>query len=115
MTWAKQPFPAFYLTGTFNGGQFTVMTPEKEPGVHTGQIALDEQGTASFQIIMNEDRNLTLFPSSDLVLQGPDADASSAWFIEGGSFAVFKITMNLCEPDPTARVSWEPVAQPMLT
>jgi len=108
-SWAVDPSQTFYLTGTFNNGAATPMLPDEDrPGLHVGRITLDTEGTASFQIILQEDHSLVLHPSEDMALQGPDEAGGNAWYLEGPSNATYEVTLDLMQMDRTKMVSWRP-------
>nr|AQS99253.1 type I polyketide synthase [Gambierdiscus excentricus] len=107
--WALQNTQTFYVTGTFNGGRCSPMVPvESEQGVHKYLLTLNADGTASFQILVNEDRELVLHPDEGLALMGPSAEGANAWYMEGPSNAKYEVKLDLLQADRTKMVTWEP-------
>mmetsp|Transcript_162238 Transcript_162238/g.394192 ORF Transcript_162238/g.394192 Transcript_162238/m.394192 type:complete len:281 (+) Transcript_162238:56-898(+) len=110
--WATQTTNTFYVRGSFNQGRSMPMLPdENNPGVHTCRVALDNDGTASFHIVVNEDKSLILHPDEDLSLLGPDAEESLEWFMEGPPGASYDVKLDLTQKDRKQMVSWQPGAK----
>uniref|UniRef100_A0A7S4SQG5 Ketosynthase family 3 (KS3) domain-containing protein n=1 Tax=Alexandrium monilatum TaxID=311494 RepID=A0A7S4SQG5_9DINO len=107
--WALQNAQTFYLSGSINGGQLTPLIPDvTTAGLHTCQVTLDDEGTASFHIVVDEDSGLLMYPDEEMALRGPDADASTFWCIQGFGGNVYEIKLDLTERDRTRMVTWEP-------
>merc|ERR1712217_278694 len=69
--WCRDPAQAFYCTGSFNKGRFTPMIPDEDtPGVHTYRMQLGPEGVESFQIAVNEDTKLLMYPNDEGELRG---------------------------------------------
>uniref|UniRef100_A0A7S4VJV6 Beta-ketoacyl synthase C-terminal domain-containing protein n=1 Tax=Alexandrium monilatum TaxID=311494 RepID=A0A7S4VJV6_9DINO len=108
-SWATRITQSFYLRGSFNQGRTTPMLPdENTPGVHRCRVILDDEGTASFYILVNEDEKLVLHPDEELSLVGPDLQATNHWYLEGPPRTIYEVKLDLLQPDRKKIVSWGP-------
>lgn len=108
--WSKQTLHTFYAIGSFaEEGMFIPMVPEGSSGeIHTCSVPLDAYGQAQFQLVVDEDRTLLMYPDDEGTLAGPDPDGVNAWFIEGDAYATYEIKLDLTCTDRSAMVTWAP-------
>jgi hypothetical protein len=107
--WAIDPAQTFYCTGSFNGGRFTPMIPAETPGIHTYRVTLSAEGLTSFQIAVNEDASLLMYPNDDGELCGPNSEGVNAWYIEGVPFTTYEVKLDMTQTEKTMMVTWEQV------
>jgi polyketide synthase-associated protein len=106
--WCVDPAQTFYLCGSFNDGRFTPMIPDDSTrGKHSYKMQLGAEGYATFQIAVNGEANLMMYPNEDNELCGPSTveEANFSWSIEGVPYTTWQVMLDLT----SKTVEWEPV------
>nr|AQS99222.1 type I polyketide synthase [Gambierdiscus excentricus] len=114
-SWVFSSSLRFYLTGNFNGGRFAPLEQSTTRGLHVCRVTLGPDGTASFQVIVDEDRSQVLYPNDELGLEGPDVDPTNAWLIEGLPGTTYEVRLDVTEHDRAKMLTWEQVVVKALT
>ncbi|CAE8743935.1 unnamed protein product [Polarella glacialis] len=107
--WSLQSMQTFYAIGS--SGAATPMIPDSaSPGIYACQVTLDSDGYASLQVVVDQDKNMVMYPDHDGCLLGPDPDSQGrAWHIRGGRCATYEVTLDMTGSDKRKMLSWQAV------
>mmetsp|Transcript_155694 Transcript_155694/g.478010 ORF Transcript_155694/g.478010 Transcript_155694/m.478010 type:complete len:155 (+) Transcript_155694:1-465(+) len=124
MTWKsaeRRAAQVYSVVGSWTAGGFDEMVSSPEdPDVHTSTFAISAGGVEEFHILVNQNTNLVLYPSSngdapgESLVCGPDRKgAKKKWRVLGLPGQLMQITLDLHAEDFCSMVAcrpWEPAA-----
>lgn len=105
--WAQGP-QQYHIVGSFTGWQMAPMVMD-EAGVFTHRVVLDD-GYGMFQVVVDEDASMVMYPGDDRGLLGPDAEATNSWVV-AGKRGVYDIKLDVKALRRKDMVSWELVEE----
>jgi len=112
-SWALQAKRKFAVCGSFN--DWLLMPMQKDDssrGVHRCRVQLRHR-SEGFNVVVDEDPSLQLFPDDQGRLEGPSTDRSSGWLSEDNSWVINGVIGGCCEivldlrADRNKMVSWK--------
>jgi len=113
---------AFQILGSFSNWEMLTLAPSRDvEGLYTYEVTLGTKGQESFQISVDNDRELVLYPETPrctrkaMPVLGPAPAPSQehAWVIKGDSGARYRV--EVFKSGPVTSVTWLRVVDPVET